>query len=623
MNTHITPLVITPKPFLNESLKGLILRTSELNGYNSPCVMLSAAGMNENQMHSVIPPLELLAPLFNRSLDEMKKIGYWRPWENRYQKSMTIFDHQLPSYYLSVKYPKICTECILESGYIDGYWDLKHAIACPTHMRAVLRGCPECKKRLSWFRPGLLTCSCGCDLSSYVGAKIENQEVLGLLSILRSKFLRQSYDKIILSDQLGFPVEHLDALKLSELISIIGRLENRIPGSNRRNIIEFDNPSVETILQQSALALSHWPKGLFEYLNSFNNERASIQGFGLRKQFESFYGSLFKSDIPKENISFIKDAFIIFGNEEWKQGYVPRKLGDKVVQASRIVGINGLAKSLGVMPSTAKNMVKRDLIKGKTSEFNGKTRYFFDTTQELPFKVVAGLSLTLRKAAAWLGLPVSVLKILRQRKQFEVRHLANPVNAYHEQDLIAFNNKLLKCCPADTNFLEDIHITLKQLMLMKAGSAEVKTYFVNSIINRELKLLGNSGSNLAGMFFARSQMNELMLKAKKIHLGLTTVVSAAKYLHCDPLVVKSLYQMGVLAGDQKTGGLYIRDDSLNAFAGLYISCADIASRHETNSSKIVRHCKDKQIDLHWFTRIGHKSPQPFIKREIATKDWKL
>lgn len=610
----IQPLVVTPRPLPSESLKGLILRTSEANGYDNPSMMLGSAGMTHHQITSVIPPLEILAPMLNRSLDKMKKIGYWRGWENRAQKHITIFGHQLPSYYLSIQHPKICTQCIAESGCIDGFWDLKHAIACPIHNTVALDTCPECNKKLSWFRPGLLKCKCGFDLSNSRGKKVENQEILGLLSILRSKFLRQPLDENLLKDRLGFPVEHLEALSMGELISIIGRLENRIPHSNRRYSSRGDIPPKETVLENAAIALSHWPHGLNQYLRSFNNERVSTKGFGLRKQFESFYGSLFKSDIPHEKIAFIKEAFIKFGAEEWKQAYVSKTLDGGTGQGKQLVGIYGLASALGVMTSTARKIVMKEQIPSVTVTFNGRSRQLFDLDQALPFKASVGASFTVRKAAAWLSLPVSVLKTLRQQGDYEVQHIANPMAAYHELDLKAFQDKLLACRTVNPLNLSDEHITLKQVMLMKAGADAIKASFVYAILSGKLISIGNADEGINGMVFTRDEVEQFMVESKRQYLKLTTLVTAAKFLHSSSIVVKNLYRDGLLAGNQMPNGLFIREDSLAAFGAQYISCAAIASEHHTQSSCVIKRCQEKLINLHWFPRECNKTMQPFINR---------
>lgn len=615
LHQQVMPLVITPSPRRHESLKGYILRLSEANGYITPTIMLSAAGMNQGEMQSVIPPFEKLAPLCNLTVTELEMLGYRKPKGLKSAKHIRLFKHQLPTYYLSIKSPKICTQCIQETGFIHAFWDLTDAIACPKHQKMLIKKCPECAKSLSWFRPGILTCSCGCDLSQYNGDELKNPSILGLLGFIQNQLLGQPHNYDLLKKKLGFPVQHLKTLTLLELLSIIRRFENRLLSTNVTPI----NSQEEYVLSKAALALQNWPEGLYHYLDSFSDERASTEGFGLRKQFESFCGSLFKSEIPQTKIAFIKEAFLNYGKERWKQGYVPRQVGEQ----EKIVGIYGLSRSLGVMPTTARRFVSEGLIKGRISELHGVKRNFFDVSQQLPFSTTPGKSYSVRQAAKQLGLPVSVLKILREKQYFEIQHLAKPYTAYHEQDLIAFRDKLLKFYPPKEVNPNANHITFEETMRMKVGSANIKADFIFAILKQELNALTHSGINLSGMLFNRGEVKAFMERQNSQKRGLCTIVVAAKRLHCDPLVIKSLFLNGLLSGVKKPNGIFILEDTLSDFCEEYISCADIASKHKTNSSKIVMECKENGIDIKWFPRFGSSSFQPFLDRKVVLKYWTL
>lgn len=618
MTAVIQPLVATPRHYKFESLKGYILRVSEANGYHTPLMMLSSTGMTHGEMISIIPPLEKLAPLFDCSITEMSKLGYHKPLGSSSAKRMWLHNHQLPTSYLNIKSPKICIDCILQSGFTDSFWDLKYAIACPKHNKYLLKICPECKKHLSWFRPGLLKCTCGCDLSHLSGESLNNQTVLGMLAFMRNQLRRDPLDHNFYSQSLGFPIEHLTTLTLSELLSIIVRFENKggysMRASEGQNIYQE-----EVTLAKVSKALENWPEGLYQYLDSFNHSRVSTKGFGLRKQFESFYGSLFKSDIPKEKIAFIKEAFIEYGNHHWKQGYV----FNNEENTKKVVGIYGLAEVLGVMPSTAKNLVKKGLITGKASNLNGRTRQFFDVNNELPIKSGIGKTLALRKAAAWLGLPTSILKVLRDQQDFLVKHIAKPFSAYHMNDLIVFRDQLLNLCPSIKSILIDEHFTLKQVMQMKVGSTQIKANFVKAILDAEITPLGNVDGAIQGMFFSKLQVDEFIATQKAALFGHITVVSAAKELHCDPLVVKSLAEEKLLMAVKKTNGLFIQNASIKEFGSRYLSCAYLARGQNTSTSKILEQCIKQNICVRWFPRFGKDKPQPFMEKPLAKLKWAL
>lgn len=615
MTVAIQPLVATPRFFKFESLKGFVLRVSETNGYDTPAVMLGGAGMTQGEMHSIIPPLEKLSPLFNRTTTEMSRLGYHKPLGSASARKIWLHNNQIPTIQLNIKSPKICTQCILETGFADSFWDLKFAIGCPIHNKYLLKRCPDCKKQLTWFRPGLLRCKCGCDLSKHSGESVNNEAVLGLLTFLRNLLRRNPHNQNYFMQTLGFPVDHLMNLTLPELLSIIVRFENK--GGHLNQTI-FTNPEFqeEITLQRVSHALKNWPEGLYSYLDSFNHDRASTKGFGLRKQFESFYGGLFKSDIPKEKIAFIRDAFVKYGQERWKQGFITKELDDNSGQGKRLVGIYGLAINLGVMPSTARRMVNKDLIPSITVTYNDTSRQLIDLTQPLPFKASTGKTFTVRKAAAWLGLPVNVLKALRATGDFPVQHIAKPMSAYHELDLMNFREKLLARCKKKSDETLNDYITFEQVMLMKV-SAELKAAFIGAILQEDIASCMGIDKSIKAILFDRSNLTKLIEKIKIETTGLVTVVTAAKQLHCDPKVVKNLHQDGVLKGAIKPRGLFILQDSLNQFSKDYISCAALASLQNSSSSKIVGCCNRNSIEVHYFARAPGQNPQPFLKRNLV------
>ena len=621
MNTKIQPLVVTPHHYQGESLKGFILRTSELNGYHTPSIMLSTAGMTSGEMNMNVPPLEKLIPLYGRPAQEFKSLGYDQPWPIQNIYKNPILHHQVPSLYISGKQPKICPECILEKGYIEAFWDLKYAVACPIHSKAPIQECPECKDSLHWFRPGQLKCRCGCDLSLHRGVPISDLTTLGLLGLLRSKLQDDPLDYLLLKERLGFPIEHLDTMNFTTLLGLIGRLEGREINSNYYDEPQRKNLPVKHILSRAAKALSHWPSGFYAYLKHLDAEGLTKPAFGLRMQFESFYQSFFKSGLPVQEVAFVKEAFVSFGNDVWKKAYVDKKLNSDASQNGQLVGIYGLAKKLNVMTTTARHLVEGGNIPHVTLTMNGVSRQLFDLSQKLPFELTIGKTYALRNAAAWLGLPVSVLKVLREQGIFEVRHLANPIHAYHERDLEVFRDKLLDCVPRIKAIESNDLITLERCMLMKTGHDVIKASIVAALIQKKLRPIGMINENIGSIGILKSDLHSFMFERKSLFFGTTTIVAAAKKLHCDPLVVKNLYDDGLLTGVQKPNAIFIREDSLEEFAEKYVSCAAIASKHNTNSNKIVSLCKEKAVSVYWFPRAENLPSQPFVDRKYADLTW--
>lgn len=613
--SQINPLVLTPRPYPGESLQGLILRTSEMNGYDSPTVMLSIAGMTNGEMRASYPPMDKLAPLYNRTPDAFAVMGYTRPWKDRWVKQAPVHHHMLPTAYLRSKRPRICPECILEQGYIEAYWDLRYSIVCPRHARISIHTCPACNKALSWQRPGLLTCKCGEDLSGLRGPSVEHEPILGLLEIIRSKVMREPLQHAAIAARLGFPVDHLDQMSLDTLLGIIGHIEGRRPSANGHTGRNATGIAGDVILQRSADALQHWPNGLFKYLISLKPAEGSKKGFGLRKQFESFFGAIFKAGYPAQEVAFIRDAFLQFGRDVWKQGFVSATLLGDASPESPLVGVERYAAAMGVMPATVRSLVKRGVIAGTPVTSRGRTRLLFDLRQPLPFLPAEGESLTLRKAAARLQLPTSVLQLLRAQGHFEINHLSKPAKAYHERDVDAFAAKLLRHCPARRVKPSKGCITLSEAMATKTGDPVIKASLVVAVLEGTLLPLGRHFEMDCMPVFEREEVESFLEIRQEQHFGTMTVVAAAKLLHCDPIVVKGMFERGVLEGERIPRGIFLDKTSVEAFADEYISCAAIASLVGMQSRAIVQQFSDTSIS--WHPRGETGSPQPFVTREIA------
>ena len=205
------------------------------------------------------------------------------------------------------------------------------------------------------------------------------------------------------------------------------------------------------------------------------------------------------------------------------------------------------------------------------------------------------------------------MKVLRQQGIFDVRHIANPITSYHERDLEVLRDKLLACSPKIKLIHSSNFIALEQCMLMKAGHDDIKASIVSAVLSKKLRPIGRAHENIGGMVILRANLEQFMLESKSQFFGSTTVVAAAKQLHCYPLVVENLYHDGLLSRDHKPNCLFLRQDSLDAFGEQYVSCAAIAAEQKTNSSKIVSLCSEQLINLHLFQRAAGKNPQPFVE----------
>jgi hypothetical protein len=505
MINHIQPLVVTPSPMPTESMMGLILRTSEMNFYESPFLILRHAGMTENEIRSAKPPIDKLAKLYAREPNDFCYMGQASSDKRKHNKQWRILNQIVPALYVNIKAAKICPECILEDGYIDGFWDLRHAVACPTHSKMAITSCPSCCKPLNWHRQGLLTCRCGQDLSELRGVSVEDPLVLGLLELVKRKLHGDPLDVQHLC-KFGFPVHEIDNISIATLLGIIGRLQ---PGNKRKTSFNVpDGISVERhAIKLASGMLAQWPNGFYDYLEATHQSNSLVRGSTLHKQFHRFCCSFFKSGLPTNEISFLENAFMSFGNDRWKtRGFIDPRFSNKLNAPNSIVGMKGLAEHLGIMVPTAENYVERGIIVGKTVATANSTRLIFDLSS-LPFSKAEGNHHRLRGAAKFIGLPENLLSILRKLGIYKIKRLAWGLDGYSELDLVEFKETLLNNAPLLANFNAPEFISLKKIIQMKLGDQSKAGKVIAAVLDGDVVPVGRMGDAVKDITFNRADID--------------------------------------------------------------------------------------------------------------------
>ena len=469
----VQPLVITPSPFAGESLPGFILRTAERNGY-SPMKLLHYAGMDDNEARSARPSLEKLAPLFGKSAYELQAAGLDSQQAGHTGRYLQVMGHDIPSMFTRSKHASVCLECVRENGFIDGFHEIKYAVACPVHQVRTVRNCETCHKPLSWQREGLTKCSCGAEIIQTNPEKITNPALLTLLGILYAKLMRQPLNQAQMG-QNGFQVETMEFLSIQTLFSMIYRfgLFNGEQASDK----DAEFLAVETV----ADALSGWPHRFHDYLSKVHAPNANLKVSGLRGQFNSFYESFFKNIEQGHELQFMRDAFVAFGQQYWQQASVHPKLSPAI--NGQTMGMNQLAGLLGVQPSTLRKMIEDKVINVEINELNA-TRKLVKLAEQQPFEFALGRRLGLKEVAQQLNIPVEVIRAYRSHGYYQARYFA-PMHMFHERDVEELQIRLMQGMQFKVPFLVSRHhITLSQVMRLKMTS-EMKAMWLDAVYKRQ------------------------------------------------------------------------------------------------------------------------------------------
>ena len=594
-------LVRTPHPEPTESAFGYVLRLAEANGYPSPKDVLEYAEFERQGTPSSTLPLTKLAAVTGLSETELETIAYVAR-DGEGGTRFKILGHDLGQHHsrlpLNLRDPVICPACVVEQGYVDAFWDLQQAVACPIHGGKALSRCPACGEPLSWFRPGLLTCTCDADLSK-AHVEAASPEVLALMAVVRAKLHGEPLSD--LPNDIGVPLAELDSISLRStlgILSILARFSLESKGQSR----EGDR---YVGVREAAECLARFPTGFHQMLRRLGRryKAASSGAVGLRKQFEPFYAAMFKQSAFRKDAAFLRNAFVAFGQAEWGQAAVDPKLLKGMrgnAQSAGFLTLNQLAREKGVRPITLKRWAERGLIAIHSIKSANHVRHIINE-QTLDFgKQAPGTTMYERKAAAFIGLPVSVLHGLRESGHYAVAHMPKHKHGYHEADLAMFREKLLeRACGTKSDGAAGEVVSLGHVMremnfLQRDGKASLLAAFLEGRIDA----IGTKGRDIAAIQFRRADVTAFISRSRlRPSNDALTQRDAASYLSCDSAVILELMRRGFLSAVRVAGRIRVERNSLDTFAEKYLSLLAVAKNEKTSVGRLTQHCRDDGIEV--------------------------
>lgn len=599
-------LVRHPGPKPTESLKGYVLRISEVNGYPSPWNLYRIAGIQQNETRTTGMKVEKLGAVTGRSLSDLKWIAYSGTPSK--QGSCRLLGHDLLPIDLDLRTPRLCPLCVMEKGIIEAHWDLAFMVGCPAHRCPSAWTCGRCRSRLRWFRSGLLVCSCGADL------RTENLPTLSmnttvLLGFIRRKVLRES----IASDKdHGFPVDALAKIDLRSALQVI-RLLGRY-----RMIADGAKETSDTValVNRSANVLSEWPDNFFHLLDDLDRSQEPNRRRGVRSHFSGLYTSVFKrsSNQDVRFLGFVREAFLEYLTQRWTGGALHGNLFKRFSgkASKRYLSASEISARYGVQPRTAARFL--NLHRASFRPRDGSLRVLIDSREARLRNTVPGKILRAREAARALGISVPLLQHLRTNGLFEVDHLFPSRPGYHERDVDAFREMILGLEPVRGGVESDPKrlVNLAKVLKNPHTSVELKAAVLRGLFTGELRVVGTGDESTSDCFIDR-EAYEAFVKATNEQLaGYASTRAAARELGCEPECISQLAREGRLKGVTSPTGLRITVESIKEFRRSWMSLAALARRHRTSSRALRRRCEVTGIPLLLIPSRPQTAPQPFI-----------
>lgn len=592
-------LVRTPSPHATESLFGYLLRASETNGYETPGDILRLTGATNYRITLNTIPIEELSSILNQKVEVLQRLTY-RTAQDR-SSSLKILDHDLGKHTksppLRTKHSAFCVSCAKEDGYIDAFWDLGTALACPKHECSVLSHCPECHAKLTWFRPGILKCACGADLNN-VEQNMAEKPLVELMQIVNAKLHNKSFHNI--SNHAGFPLEHFECMPFSSFLLILNRL-GEFNLQSRKAPTAMDKYEATTAAVE---VLSNWPQGYHEFLTRIGNlyMADNPSAVGLRKQFNSFYSAMFQRSFSKD-ILFLREEFINFGLNVWGKAVVDKKLlrSSESETEQRFISKSEFARRFGIWKPVMERLIADGTVVTKQVRAGSQNRIVVDLKLSQPPAKSTGL-ITDREAAAFLGLPVSVINHLRESGIYKTKPRAGFACSWHQDDVEEFLRLGLSLANKVDSTPESME-KIGTLMRLTLRDQSAKADIVAAMFDGRLSVSARIGENLSGLLLNKDAVDRFILKKRVEIEGYSfSFPEAADQTGIDPMAIQSAIKAGLLATVERDERTRISEESITHFNAEYITLSRLAPIVESTPRKLESICRKHNIPIVLLTR---------------------
>lgn len=378
-------LLRTPRPFPDESIKGYLLRVTEVNGYGDPIYILNLAGMKAYlTAYATNMNWPKLSTVLKVDLRTLKKMAYCY-FKGKHIESPKVGVFQgnaLRSYQIRRADPKICPECLKEASYIPQLWDLAAVKVCPIHNCYLVELCPYCDKKIIWDRSGVCICRCGGDWRNLKVKQVDAAQALLSYLIYRSCGKHKG---------IPFPCHLIEAtnplliLNLAELLTTVffisGQMQGLTDATGKNQINNLSSINLNNALLKAVAVFHNWPSTYFKFLEEIKGKKPRFNSAtGLHKDFGQFYIALYRRwdvSLPQ----FLKDAFEVYLAKHWDGG----RSSIPLIQAKHSIGdrkyitLSETMRFCDVSRFTIEHYLKTGFLKAKFYEAKSARVILIDT----------------------------------------------------------------------------------------------------------------------------------------------------------------------------------------------------------------------------------------------------
>ena len=592
---NIPLLVRTPPPFRHESLFGFLLRVAEENGYSSPREVARIAGISMIQSQSRTLPVRKLALVLGLDANALNRYSYI-PISGKTKDYFKLLDHEFIHRYTEGQIRSNCQFCPLcadENGYIDAFWDLTIALACPKHLIVPLSHCHKCSQKIRWSRPGLLHCQCGANFLE-APLRVADRVMVSLMQIVHAKVHDSSVLKI--QNPFLFPLEILEKIPLNQILPMTHTLK-RLGHSSSHLGQDSEAKVLKGVGVAACNIFSQWPTG-FQGVMRKNRRDFHAPNTDFWLDFKVMYFQLTNNRWLDRSCNFLLDEMIRYGTT-----LSPKK-----------------AKPKKYTPELSTNMHDKSSRYSKNNFLNLMHTYAASETQLIsPF--------TEKNAAQFLGLPLEVMSMLSKVdvfSRFLISGLSKtPDDSWYQDQL----DEVIHSVCAHTTQKVDIRvladkdlITLEDVMSLGRASTKMKAALVANIIWKQFPVYGWKGGNLAALLLERSAVTNYVFKRGPVSRSACLFQSEVMArLYASKELVQALIDLGFLSYLVKNKTEYVISASLRVFEEKFITPAGLSKKLNISLGSLENMFKILQVPTLKLPINGGSAIEEIIDRGFELK----
>jgi hypothetical protein len=631
----LLPVVPTPQP--RESALGYMLRLAEANYLKSPWLLFKLVKTCQQRITSPAFDPAVIANWTDIAEEDLQKLSYSNYKQGKLQYQFK--GQKILSDHLNLRHPRICPQCIDETGFIDALWDIDLVTTCPRHERKLISRCPHCQKQLSWYRAGLAVCRCGANLAEergelQPGKIVELHKKLERIAYANLPTIKDSDNTV----KLGF----LDGSPLSFFLNFILSVGSydvfekaSAKGLTSENLSQF--------VASAALVVADWPRSFHNIMERLakRNIRPGQQRNTALDNLHDFKQSLFGKYVSASKNNQIYLEFDRFITEHLDDYVDPRVRRNRKLKAGhpKWVSVYGAAKILNLDIRTLQRRIADGEIPHEIQTRIKRVDGVIFRTEDLrPELFAPTATLGERQAAAHLQLPVSALTGLRESGDYVQTYFGTDQTKYAIRDLDELSARIRSIATEETPTPKNT-VSLAAAMRIKLKNPETKPSIIRAILHGKIRSFRPASEKLLNIRLSKSDLEIIVAElctaspscsanqsdqniediadnvnvAMPIPVTTITELAATKQIGCDFQAIIGLRINGYLKVHSETGRRIFVRESVDEFSNRYRCLTELAKSMDTTTKRLTKLCSLASIPLIRVPR-SHGPDARFISR---------